>query len=476
LNLPLVMPPRLCLILAALLPIAACGSTPNNVVIILADDLGFGDLGCYGSATMKTPRLDQMAAEGTRFTKFNTPASLCAPTRSAVMTGRYPFRNGMNFNPAPDGGAAADALHLPPTEITLAEVMRSAGYATGMVGKWHLGHRAGFLPTERGFDSYFGIPYSNDMRPVQLIEGTQRVEYPVVQTTMSERLTQRAVAFIEGAKEKQFFLYFAHPFPHKPLAPSEKHYRKSGAGLYGDTLLDLDDSVGAVLDALKRTGVDERTLVMFSSDNGAWFGGSTGGLRGMKGNTYEGGFRVPMIVRWPSKVTAGEINDELTTMMDLFATALDATGAKMPDDRKLDGHSLLPLFSGAKSKHEFIFGQKGADIATVRDARWKLHLLAAKGMDLRSTQDGLWKDPRLPDGVTILAPVEQYNLDAKPGVTTGDAPAKLQLFDLLSDPSEQRDVAAQHPDEVKRLLAAYEALRPEVPVVEEVKREGYKTR
>ena len=442
-----------------------------NVVIILADDLGYGDLGCYGHPTFKTPRIDQMAAEGIRLTQFNCPAPFCAPTRASLMTGRYPFRCGMSQNPAPDGGPEADALALPKSEVTLAQVVKSFGYATGMVGKWHLGHKAGSLPTDRGFDEYYGIPYSNDMRPVQVLEGTQVAEYPVVQTTLTNRYAQRATDFIRRNAGRPFFLYFAEAMPHKPLAASEANYKKSGAGLYGDVLRDLDESVGAVLDTLKQTGVDENTLVIFSSDNGAWFGGSCGGLRGMKGTNYEGGYRVPLIARWPGKIPAGKKSDAITVMMDVFATVLRVTGASMPDDRILDGKDLLPLFTGnAPPPHEYVFGQQGSRLSTIRDSRWKLHVLSPAQMKLKAGEDGRWDDPRAPDGVTILAPYEQYNLDAYPGLATGDAAGRMQLFDLAADPGEQRDVAALHPEEVKRLKGVYDELNKTVPVVDEVKR------
>jgi arylsulfatase A-like enzyme len=461
--------------LFALCPSLLAAAQPPNIVIILADDLGSGDLGCYGHPKFKTPRIDQMAAEGAKLTQFNTPAPFCAPTRASLMTGRYPFRCGMTQNPAPDGGPAADALAMPKAEVTLAQVLKSAGYATGMVGKWHLGHKAGSLPTKRGFDEYHGIPYSNDMRPVQVLENTQVIEYPVVQATLTTRYAQRAAGFILRNKDRPFFLYFAEAMPHKPLAASEKNYKKSGAGIYGDALLDLDDSVGVVLDTLKQNGLDDNTLVLFSSDNGAWFGGSCGGLRGMKGTNYEGGYRVPMIARWPSKIPAGRVSNELGVMMDLFVTALAATGAKMPDERVLDGRDLMPVLAGgAKSPHEFIFGHQNSKLATIRDARWKLHLLPASQMKLKAEADGRWLDPRLPDGVTILAPFEQYNLDSHPGLTTGVEPAKMQLFDLQNDPGEQHDVATQHPDEVKRLKAAYDAMNKDVPIIEEVKRAPYK--
>jgi arylsulfatase A-like enzyme len=453
------------------LQIFSLAAQQPNVVIILADDLGYGDLGCYGHPKFKTPRIDQMAAEGVRMMQFNTPAPFCAPTRASLMTGRYPFRCGMTQNPAPDGGPAADALALPKSEVTLAQVLGSSGYATGMVGKWHLGHKPGWLPTERGFDEYYGIPYSNDMRPVQVLDGTEVAEYPVVQATLTTRYAKRATEFIQRNAKKPFFLYFAEAMPHKPLAAPDKHYQKSGAGLYGDALADLDDSVGAVLDALKQNDLDDKTLVLFTSDNGAWFGGSSGGLRGMKGTSWEGGYRVPMIARWPGRIPAGRVSHELAVMMDLFATALAATGMRMPDDRLLDGRDLMAVLAGdGKSPHEFVFGHQGPNLVTIRDARWKLHLLPAREMNLKPGPDGRWLDPRAPDGVTILAPFEQYNLDAHPGLKTGVPGAKGLLFDLQADPGEQADLAAEHPSEVKRLQAAFDAMNQNVPVVEEVKR------
>jgi len=449
-----------------------CVASPPNVVIILADDLGYGDLACYGSPKLKTPNIDQMAAEGAKLTQFNCPAFFCAPTRASLMTGRYPFRCGMTQNPAPDGGAAADAVAMPKTEVTLAQVMKSAGYVTGMVGKWHLGHHAGSLPTERGFDEYYGIPYSNDMRPVQVLEGTQVIEYPVVQATLTRRYTERALGFIERSKDRPFFLYFAHAMPHKPLAASDAFYKKSGAGLYGDAVMELDWSVGQVLAKLKELGLDENTLVVFTSDNGATFGGSTGGLRGMKGSSYEGGYRVPCIARWPGKIPAGRSSAEPAVMMDLFATTLAVTGAKMSDDRVLDGRDILPLFtSEAKSPHDFIFGHQNSRLASIRDARWKLHVFRPGGGLAHIYKPGeTYVDPRGPDGVTILAPYEQAQPSEHPGLQTGDEAKPLQLFDLQNDPGEQHDVATQHPEIVKRLQAAYDAMNRDVPVVDEVKR------
>jgi uncharacterized sulfatase len=377
----------------------------------------------------------------------------------------------MTQNPAPDGGPKADALALPTTEITLAQALKSSGYATAMVGKWHLGHHPGRLPTERGFDSYFGIPYSNDMRPVQLLEGTERAEYPVVQATLTQRYTDRAVKFIQENKSRPFFLYLAHSMPHKPLACSEAYYGKSGAGLYGDVLMELDACMGRVLDTLKEQGLDEKTLVMFTSDNGAWFGGSNAGLRGMKGTNWEGGYRVPMIAHWPGTLPAGQVRSQLAVTMDLFATTLEVTGAKLPDARLIDGRSLMPVWQkDAKTPHDFVLGHQGPVLHSIRDTRWKLHVEPSRAMNLQPGPDGRWKDPRLPDGVTILAPYEQYNLDSPPGVTSGDAASKMMLVDLQADPSEQRNVAAQYPAEVARLKAAFDAVNKDVPREEVVKR------
>jgi uncharacterized sulfatase len=430
-----------------------------NIIIILADDLGYGDLACYGHPSFKTPNLDRMAAEGARLTHFNCPAPFCAPTRASLMTGRYPFRCGLTANPAPDSEKQSNELGLPLSEKTLPELLRKSGYATGMVGKWHLGHsRKEFYPVHRGFDEYLGILYSNDMRPVQLIDGENVIEYPVVQVTLTRRYTERALSFIERSKSKPFFFYFAHAMPHKPLAPSEAYYKKSGAGLYGDVISELDASVGLVLNKVKELGLEENTLIIFASDNGPWYGGSAGGLRGMKGTSWEGGYRVPLIARWPGKIPAGHVCAQPAIMMDLFATALHVAGASAPQDRVIDGANILPLLtSDAKSPHEVIFGHQGNKVATVRDARWKLHVLAPNE---RKMPQGRWIDPRGPDGVTLLAPYEQYQPSDYPGLVSGDKPEPMSLFDLTADPGEQHNVAGDHPDIVKLLKVRYdEAVR-----------------
>ncbi|MEJ7640423.1 MAG: sulfatase [Singulisphaera sp.] len=447
----------------SLMSVPSPGAERPNIIIVLADDLGYGDLSCYGHPRFKTPHLDRLAGEGARLTQFNTPMPFCAPTRASLLTGRYPFRCGMTANPAPDGGARADAVALPPDEVTLAKLLKGAGYATGMVGNGTSAPAAESLPTRRGFDEYLGIPYSNDMRPVQLLDGEGVVENPVVQATLTNRYTERALRFLERNRDRPFFLYLAHAMPHKPLACSEASYKKSGAGLYGDVMAELDESVGRVLAKLDDLGIDQRTLVIFTSDNGPWYGGSTGGLRGMKGTTWEGGYRVPCLVRWPGRVPAGMVSHEPAVTMDLFATSLAAAGVAPPDGRVIDGKDLLPLLEGhGKGPHEVVFGHQGARLATVRDARWKLHVLPPRDRRDPST-GGRWIDPRGPDGVTILAPYEQSSPTDYPGLRTGDESKAMSLFDLTNDPGEQRDVAAAHPEVVARLKARFDAMSKEVP-------------
>ncbi|MBI5774368.1 MAG: sulfatase [Verrucomicrobia bacterium] len=453
-------------------PVSAAAERPN-VILILADDLGYGDLGCYGSSKNKTPNLDRMAAQGARLTHFNTPAPFCAPTRASLMTGRYPFRCGMPENPAPDGGPDRDGLHLPESEVTLGQLFQQAGYATGIVGKWHLGHaKTEWLPTHRGFDEFFGIPYSNDMRPVALYEGDQKKEYPLIQANVTKRYTERALNFIERNKARPFFLYLPHAMPHKPLAVSEDYYKKSGAGLYADVMSELDWSIGQLFAKLKELGLDEKTFVAFTSDNGAWFGGSCGGLRGMKGSSYEGGYRVPCVARWPGKIPAGHVSAQPAVMMDLFATALKIANIAPPKDRVIDGRDILPLFtSGAKSPHKVVLGAQGARLATARDERWKLHVIAPRDMFAAFDKPGeRWIDSRAPDGVTILAPYEQAQPGEHPGRRTGDRPKAMQLFDLLADPGEQRDVAAQNPQVMVRLKKAFDEIARDAPEPPPVKK------
>jgi len=298
--------------------------------VIFADDLGYGDLGCFGHPTIPTPNLDRMAAEGVKLTQFYSASSVCTPSRAALLTGRLPIRSGMCSDKRrvlfPNSGGG-----LPASEVTIAKALKTKGYATACVGKWHLGHLPKFLPTNNGFDEYFGIPYSNDMRPSPLLDGTKTVENPAKQTTLTRRYTERAIDFIGRNKDKPFFLYFPHTFPHVPLFASKTFKDKSLRGLYGDVVEELDWSVGQIRKTLRRLRLAERTLVMFTSDNGPWLimrlrGGSAGLLRGGKGSTWEGGMREPFVAWWPGKIPAGSVGTELACTMDIFSTCLALAG------------------------------------------------------------------------------------------------------------------------------------------------------
>jgi uncharacterized sulfatase len=438
-------------------------------VLIFADDLGYGDLGCQGHAEFKTPNLDRMAGEGVRLTDFYVPVPYCAPSRGTIMTGRYPWRHGVIRNPCPDAGV--NDVGIPESEITLGEALQGDGYATCCVGKWHLGHHPQFYPCQNGFDEYLGILYSNDMRPVELIDGDRVVEYPVVQATLTKRYTKRAIRFIEKSQHRPFFLYLPHAMPHKPLAASEDFYKKSGAGLYGDVIAELDWSVGQILDKLESLGLERNTLVIFTSDNGPWFGGSSGGLRGMKGQTWEGGIRVPMIARWPGKIPPGRVSHAPAGTIDVLPTLLELAGVELPDDRVIDGRDILPvLTSGAPSPHEALFAMHGPNLMTVRSGRWKLHVRKPPLWPKHLKSD--WVDPRGPDGVTILAPYEQATPDEQPDAGVGGAPGKpMMLFDLEEDPSEQRNVAEEHPEVVERLEVLFDQMNAQVPLPPKPKRQ-----
>ena len=366
---------------------------PPNVVVILADDLGYGDLGSYGHPTIRTPHLDRMAAEGVRFTQFYSAAPLCTPSRAGLLTGRLPVRSGMASErygvlyPSSSGG-------LPRSEVTLAEALRERGYATAAIGKWHLGHLPEHLPARHGFDEYFGIPYSNDMTtpapddeypPLPLVRGTEVIEQPTDQVTLTRRYTEEAVGFIRRERERPFFLYLAHTFPHVPLYASEAFRGRSPRGLYGDVVEELDWSVGEVLKTLREAGLAERTLVIFTSDNGPWLlknleGGSAGLLRDGKRSTWEGGTRVPGIAWWPGTVPAGRVSGALATALDLFPTAVALAGGTVPADREMDGVSLLPVLRGERAEvRELVFYYHHTRPFAVRKGPWKAHFATHSG-------------------------------------------------------------------------------------------------
>jgi arylsulfatase A-like enzyme len=383
-------------------PVHAEEAPRPNVVVIFADDLGYGDLGCFGHPTIRTPNLDRMAAEGMKLTQFYSGACVCTPSRAALLTGRLPARSGMCSDtrrvlfPNSGGGIPAD-------ETTLAEALKAAGYETHCVGKWHLGHLPQFLPTNNGFDSYFGIPYSNDMDrdnansprgrqafdepksaywSVPLMRDLEVAERPADQNMLTRRYTEEAVRLIAEHKKESdgpFFLYLAHSMPHVPLFRSASFAGRSRRGLYGDVIEEIDWSVGRVLDALRESGQAENTIVWFSSDNGPWLsfglqGGSAGLLRDGKGTTWEGGMREPTLAWWPGRIKAGLVSLELGCTMDIFATSITLAGGKLPDDRPLDGMDLSPvLFDQETSPRGSVFYYRGYNLMAVRLGDWKAH-------------------------------------------------------------------------------------------------------
>ena len=403
-----------------------------NIVIIFADDMGYGDMGCMGHPTIATPNLDKMAAQGIKLTQFYSAASVCTPSRAALLTGRLPIRSGMCSSkrrvlfPNSAGG-------LPESEITIAKALKSAGYATACIGKWHLGHLQKFMPNQHGFDYYYGIPYSNDMRPTPLIENNKTIEEPANQKTLTRRYTQKAVSFIRKNKSKPFFLYFPHTFPHIPLFASAKFKDKSIRGLYGDVIEELDWSVGVILDTLRKYHLDRNTLVIFTSDNGPWLprklnGGSAGLLRGGKGSTWEGGMREPALAWWPGKIPPATVTAELASTLDLFPTCLALAGVKPPTDRILDGYNILPVLQAKqKSPRKVMFFYRGTKIYAVRSGPWKLHLIIQAG----------YGDKSHPQDTPLL-------------------------FHLDHDPSENFDVAPKNPDVVETLLKIIEDHRATV--------------
>ncbi|MGB2823487.1 MAG: sulfatase [Phycisphaerae bacterium] len=443
---------------------APSANTPNFIVIY-ADDQGYGDMGCYGSQTLKTPNWDRMAAEGMRFTDFYVTAPVCTPTRSSLMTGCYPRRIGLHQHVLFPNSTKG----LNPSEITIAELLKARGYATMCIGKWHLGHQRQWLPTRQGFDSYYGIPFSNDMwlpaemsyakdatlpadldaeqrkagvrkrSTVPLMRDEEVIEYPADQATLTERYTAEAIKFITANKGKPFFLYLPHTMCHYPLHVSEKFKGKSGAGLLGDVIMGMDWSTGEILKAVKELGIDERTLVIYTSDNGP-APGSAGPLRGKKGSTWEGGMREPCIMRWPGKVPAGKVCSQVATIMDLLPTLAGLAGAKVPADRVIDGKDIWPLISGqpgAKTPHEaFFYHTAQGQLAAVRSGKWKLHIKVPAA-----------RRPR---------PKKGEKPAPKP------KPPAVALYDLGADIGEKSDLAEKHPDVVERLRGLLKTFDAEI--------------
>ncbi|MHC4206222.1 MAG: sulfatase family protein [Planctomycetota bacterium] len=441
--------------------------TKPNIILILCDDLGYGDVAGFGfeDSVAHTPNIDRLAEQGVRLTRFLVPMPYCSPSRASLMTGRYPYRTGVVYNPTPDRGI--DDYGLAPSEITMAEVFQGIGYHTGCVGKWHLGHKPHLLPKRQGFDHYLGILYSNDMCPVQLVENEDVVAYPVVQAQLTQRYTQASIEFIRAsaAASQPFFLYLAHAMPHKPLAASEDFYTPDTPdNLYEDVIRELDWSVGEIMKTLRQLGIDQNTLLIFTSDNGATYGGDNGGLRGRKHSSWDGGVRVPFIARWPGHLPAGNVNPSLASIVDIFPTLLRLAGANLPTNREIDGKNLWPLLMSEKapSAHNFLITMHNDRLMTVHSGPWKLHVHAQKKYQPLQDLD-TWKDPRGPDGVTIIAPFEQYTPASYPGLTSGPDPKPWQLFNVKNDPGEQKDMSTRHPEVVQRLRRYAESTMAEMP-------------
>ena len=424
-----------------------------NVVLILADDLGYGDLSCYGQTKYQTPAIDRLAAEGARATDFYVPVPYCAPSRAAILTGRFPFRNGMTRNPHP---GIHDEIGLRLEEITLGEMFQQAGYATICIGKWHLGHIEKFHPTHQGFDDYYGILYSNDMLPIQVWDNHDVVENPAEQTQLTKRYTQRAVDFIEENKERPFFLYLPHAMPHKPLAASDEYYTpETPDDLYADVIRELDGSVATIRRALETAGVLENTIFIFMSDNGPHYGGSTGGLKGKKATAWEGGVRVPFIVRYPVEFPGGQVVSTPIWSLDIFPTLLDLAGIALPDGVAYDGENIAGVLKGEPQAHRPIFSAHNEKIITVRDGDWKLYVHEPRYVSRRDF-DPNYVDRVWPNGVTILGQKEQPTSMEYPGAVPKPFENPLPLFNLADDPSESIDLAGEHPEIVERLTAEYQ--------------------
>jgi arylsulfatase A len=420
---------------------------PPNVVVMFADDLGYADLGCYGGRDVSTPHLDRMATEGVRFTDFYVAQAVCSASRTALLTGCYPQRLGI------EGALMPDSRHgLAAAETTLAEVLRDRGYATAIFGKWHLGHWPQFLPTQHGFDEYFGLPYSNDMWPqhptakfpeLPLVEGDRVIALNPDQTQLTTWYTQRAIQFMEAHREQPFFLYVPQAMPHVPLFVSDKFAGRSPRGLYGDVIAEIDWSMGQILATLQRLKLDEQTLVIFTSDNGPWLSygdhaGSAGPLREGKGTAWDGGVRVPCLARWPGKIAAGSVCSQPAMTIDLLPTVAGLAQAKL-GPLPIDGRNIWPLLAGE---------------AAASNGLNERPLLFYWGRELHAIRQGPWK-LHFPHSYRAL---ERGGSGGTPGPYQNQK-TPLALYDLSRDLGETTSVAEQHPEVVAELSRLAEAAR-----------------
>lgn len=396
------------------------GQKPN-IVYIFADDLGYGDLSCYGAKDINTPNIDQIAKEGIKFTEFYSASSVCSPSRAALLTGRYPQRMGINTVFFPESFTG-----IPDTEITIPEILKEKGYATGIVGKWHLGHHYQYLPLQQGFDEYFGIPYSNDMESVVYMRGNEVESYKVKQQYITKTYTKEAQKFITKNKDNSFFLYIAHSMPHVPLYASEEFIGTSKRGLYGDVVQELDWSVGQILKSLREHGILENTLIVFSSDNGPWLamkedGGSAGDLREGKTFTFDGGMKVPTVAMWKNRIPQGIINTEVASQMDWFPTIANITGSSIPKGLVIDGLDI-------------------SKVLTDKGNRKNSDLLFLDGKQLQGYRSGQWK---------VKLPYKGFRGNKwKQFVKAHDT----LLFNLNTDPGEKNNLFEKYPEKAKEIL------------------------
>lgn len=441
------------LIFVSCKPSTAQESSPN-VLIIFTDDMGYGDLSSFRADAVATPHIDRIGSEGVRCTDFHVPTPYCAPSRATLLTGRFPLRNGLIRNPTPDQGI--DSIGISQEELLLGEVFQEAGYRTALIGKWHLGHREEFFPVNHGFDEYFGILYSNDMRPVQHIENRDTVEYPIDQQFLTQRYTKRAVEFIRNQDERPFFLHLCHPMPHKPLAASPNFYTpETPDDLYADVLRELDWSTGQIIQALEEEGILDKTVVLFLSDNGATYGGSNLPFKGRKHYTWEGGTRVPFLIRYPEALPGGLTVEEACWSGDIYPTLLSLAGIEIPEGLVLDGRNIQSVLQGGSLEERAIFSMRGAEIRTVRKGDWKLFI--GKPRFHRPVDLSTWSDWRAPDGETIIAPLEQATPAQYPGIIPEPMEGEVFLFNLKEDASERVNLAGKHPEKVEELQQEYEA-------------------
>lgn len=444
-------------LLAATVPFAYTGFSQDqtNFIIINLDDVGYGDFSFNGAYGYTTPNIDQLASDGVKFTHFLVGQPISGASRAGLLTGCYPNRVGFAGAPGPNSDYG---IH--PDEMTMAELLKQKNYNTAIFGKWHLGDANQFMPLQNGFDEYYGLPYSNDMWPyhpqqgtifnfpdLPTFDGNKIIGYNTDQTKFTTDYTERSIAFIKKNKNKPFFLYLAHSMPHVPLAVSDKFKGKSEQGLYGDVMMEIDWSIGQILNTLKELGLEENTLVVLTSDNGPWtnygnHAGSAGGLREAKATTFDGGNRVPCIMYWKGVTQPGTVCNKLASNIDLFPTLAAISGAPLPQ-RKIDGVNILPLVKGEKEvspRESFVYYYNKNDLEAVTDGMFKLvfpHKYVTYGAHLPGN-------------------------DGQPGLLTNREITKPELYDLRRDPGERYDVIAQNPEVARKLMQIADDMREDL--------------